>query len=573
LVAIANADDDEIASEVELLKSIMEEWEIEMSEVAGDDGEEEDTDDDSEEDEEEKKLNQLLSKYGVDSESDLTSITVEQAKELSGYKGYVLDLSGLTSLSEKLADILAKHKGNLMLDGLTTISDKALEFVASHSGGYLSLDGLTNLSDKALQILSLHKELLYLNGLTSMSDKAVSVLSKQQGSLVLDGLTDLSEKAIVLLASHQGGFLSLDGLTSLSDKSLEALANHDGDLYLNGLTSLSDKACQALANHKDELSLNGVTTLSEKAAIALSKHEGELSLDGLTSLSDKAAAALAVKGISISEEEESEEEEDIDYCQYDLSDLDVNDDKVAIALSKHEGELSLDGLTSISDKAAEVLAEKGISISQEEESEEEEDIDYSQYDFSDLDVNDDKVVDKICLKIKKEKCLTTLLYVNKVLEGKGVDLDADYHAYFFISDIDIKDQNFSNEHPFLLVNMDGFYSNINDKNELNCILSWDQVEDMNIISWSPNNQLFMNVFGKKGGSFIEINLPDRNFIRMGNHKNNSMKILYEFYKNVWKPINERFKDESMISWDEVWEMGIKDLGFDTPENYFNLINL
>jgi hypothetical protein len=312
LLAIAESDGEIKTEELDLIDVLKMEWGIKW----GSDEEENEGDD------EEEKLKVILKKYGVESESELTSITVEQAKELSGYKGYVLDLSGLTSLSEKSAEILAKHKGNLMLDGLTSISDKALEFIASHSGGYLSLDGLTNLSDKSLQILSQHKELLYLSGLTSLSDKAASILSKHKGSLALDGLTELSERAIEILASHQGGYLSLDGLTYLSDKSLEVLAKHDGTLYLNGLTSLSDKAALALANHKDELFLNGVKTLSDKAAFALAKHEGELNMDGLTSLSDKAAEALAEKGITISEDDESEEEGE----EYDVSE--ANDNKL-----------------------------------------------------------------------------------------------------------------------------------------------------------------------------------------------------------------------------------------------------
>jgi hypothetical protein len=303
-LAIAESDGEIKTEELDFINLLKMEWGIEGE------SDEEENEEENEDDEEEEKLKAILKKYGVDSESELTSLTVEQAKELSGYKGYVLDLSGLTSLSEKSAEILAKHKGNLMLDGLTSISDKALESIASHSGGYLSLDGLTNLSDKALQILSQHKELLYLSGLTSLSDKAASILSKHKGSLALDGLTELSEKAIEILASHQGGYLSLDGLTYLSDKSLEVLAKHDGTLYLNGLTSLSDKAALALANHKDELFLNGVKTLSDKAAFALAKHEGELNMDGLTSLSDKAAEALAEKGIKIDEEDESEEDEE-----------------------------------------------------------------------------------------------------------------------------------------------------------------------------------------------------------------------------------------------------------------------
>ena len=58
--------------------------------------------------------------------------------------------------------------------------------------------------------------------------------------------------------------------------------------------------------------LNALTSLSDRVALALAKYKGELSLNGLTSLSNKAAAALAEKGISISEDEESEEEEGLD---------------------------------------------------------------------------------------------------------------------------------------------------------------------------------------------------------------------------------------------------------------------
>ena len=264
-----------------------------------DDAQEAEFEEDEEVDEEDKKLKNLLVNYGVDSESELTSITLEQANELADCK-VCLDLSGLTSFSEKLAEVLSKHEGDLLLDGLTSLSDKATNLIATHKGGYLSLEGLTTLTDTNAQALSQHKKLLFLKGLTTLSENVAKLLARHKGSLVLDGLTNLSEPAIEMLASHKDGFLSLDGLTSLSDKALEALAKHQGSLYLNGLTNLSDKAALALSKHEEELCLNGLTNLSDKAAIALSKHEGELSLDGLTSLSDKAAEALAEKGISIS---------------------------------------------------------------------------------------------------------------------------------------------------------------------------------------------------------------------------------------------------------------------------------
>lgn len=502
LVAISNSDDDQTTEEVDLLKAILAEWKIEMSEVTGDNSDEDETD------EEDEKLKALLLKYGVESESELTSITMEQAKELSNCK-VCLNLSGLTSLSEKSAEVLAKHEGDLILDGLTSLSDKAFNLIATHTGGYLSLEGFTTLSDTAARALSQNKELLFLKGLTTLSDNAAKLLAQQNGSLLLDGLTNLSERAAELLASHKGGYLSLDGLTSLSDKALEALAKHQGSLYLNGLTSLSDKAALAFSKHKEELCLNGLTKLSEKAAIALSKHEGELSLGGLITLSDKAAAALAEKGISISQEEGDDDESDDEEEEIVESDIEADD------------------------------------------------IDYGQYDLEDLDVNDDEVVNKICSKIKKEKVLTNLLYVNKILDEKGYEVD-NHQAYFFVSKITFIDNEGQNSTPFLLVNMDGFYSNYNDEEEIMCVLSWDNILDMKMTSFSNIDTLSIRT--KTG--WIALKVED----------SSCLNILYTFYQNIWKLINEKFVDEPMIFWDEVWEMGIKELSYSTPENYFKLIN-
>jgi hypothetical protein len=98
-------------------------------------------------------------------------------------------------------------------------------------------------------------------------------------------------------------------------------------LYLNGLTSLSDKAVEALARHKGHLYLNCLTSLNDSPghialAEKLAKEEYELSLKGLTSLSEKAAEALA----------------------------------------KYDGHLDLDGLTNIRDKAAEAIAKHSVVL-------------------------------------------------------------------------------------------------------------------------------------------------------------------------------------------------------------------
>jgi hypothetical protein len=64
-------------------------------------------------------------------------------------------------------------------------------------------------------------------------------------------------------------------------------------LHLKGLTELSDTQATSLAKHRGGfLALDGLTALSQTAAERLATHEGALSLNGLTTLSDKALKAL-----------------------------------------------------------------------------------------------------------------------------------------------------------------------------------------------------------------------------------------------------------------------------------------
>jgi predicted component of type VI protein secretion system len=93
--------------------------------------------------------------------------------------------------------------------------------------------------------------------------------------------------------------------------------------------------------------LYGLTSLSDAAAEALSKHEGELDLSGLESLSDSPGrVVLAAKLAS-------------QKGDLDLSGLESLSDAVAEALSKHRGELKFRNLTSLNDSPGHVaLAEK-----------------------------------------------------------------------------------------------------------------------------------------------------------------------------------------------------------------------
>ena len=131
------------------------------------------------------------------------------------------------------------------------------------------------------------------------------------------------------------------------DVAAKAMSQHKETLYLHGLTSVSDAAANALAKHKGELSLLRLTSLSESPghlalAEALAKHKGSryLNLDGLITLSDAAAEVLAKhKG------------------DLHLSGLIALSDAAAKALAQHNGNLDLRRITTLSEAAAKALAQ------------------------------------------------------------------------------------------------------------------------------------------------------------------------------------------------------------------------
>jgi len=187
-----------------------------------------------------------------------------------------------------------------MSDEKVLTKEVAEEFLADTES--VDLSEYTMIEDVAAESLSKHDGGLYLNGLTSLSDGPGHIalaesLSKSEGFLNLEGLKKLSDAAAESLSKHEGD-LDLDGLGELSDAAAESLSKHAGDLDLDGLTELSDAAAESLSKHAGDLYLNGLRRLSDSPghialAVRLSKHKGgRLGLNGLTELSDAAAEGL-----------------------------------------------------------------------------------------------------------------------------------------------------------------------------------------------------------------------------------------------------------------------------------------
>jgi hypothetical protein len=351
----------------------------------------------------------------------LTEISDAAATALSNFKGN-LDLSGLSELSDAAAESLSKLTGQLDLSGLTELSDAAAESFAeslSKDDGWLAFNGLTKLSDAAAESLSKHQGRLYLSGLTKLSDAAAESLSKHQGDLYLWGLTELSDAAAESLSKHEAlnaklaaldinknppqvhindyglqcqiddhrtvvletedptrevltleileGFLDdqgkvppddeLECFTHIDDDAAERLSKHQGEAFdLEGLllNGLSDAAAKSLTKYEGALTMspddsslekitNSIANLLKQKLLPGRGDWDPLEFDGLTELSDVAAEALAsFPGQTISFES-----------------LTKITDSAAERLGRFEGTLSLHGLTELSDAATESLNKAG----------------------------------------------------------------------------------------------------------------------------------------------------------------------------------------------------------------------
>ena len=235
--------------------------------------------------------------------------------------------------------------GRLLLDDVTALSAEAAKELAKHED-WLSLNGLKGVSDTTAEALAQHRGQLHLDGLTKVSDAQAKALARHYGELSLNGLTALSDEQARAFAQHRGGRLYLGGLTTLSHEAARALMGRKGggpyyQVRLDGLTTLTPEVAAELAaahGHIWEGRLPRVKTVSADVARALAKRQGELSMEGLTEISDEAAQVLGPK------------------LNGRLPALKSLSPELAKGLAKTRGHLVLDGLTKLSDDAAVALA-------------------------------------------------------------------------------------------------------------------------------------------------------------------------------------------------------------------------
>lgn len=180
---------------------------------------------------------------------NLKSMSVEVAIELAKYRGCLAFHRLGDNLHPEVAAALSHHKGSMFLDRLTRLLPETATALAKYQGKVLNIYGVTSLTDEAaaelgnyfarddvsldlkdLRRLSdkaaagLAKELgrytnnLYLGGLTSLTAKAAQELAKCRGILHLRKLRRPSKRVMAILESSPASFVTLNPKFELSRK-------------------------------------------------------------------------------------------------------------------------------------------------------------------------------------------------------------------------------------------------------------------------------------------------------------------------------------------------------------------
>ena len=168
-----------------------------------------------------------------------------------------------------------------------------------------------------------------------------------------------------------------------------------------------------------------------------------------------------------------------------------------------------------------------------------DDSDSNEINLGDFDLNNDELIAQASAKIKNEKALPGLVYINTALSELGYETN-NHNPFFFTSLVNISDKELSG---FLYVNRDGLHSNYLEKSELKMIFSWGSVKDIELVE-EDESSMRINIVSDEGKLTIQ------------EPYSKNMLVLLSIYKNVWKEVDKN-------------ETEINVIAFDTQEEYLN----
>ena len=184
--------------------------------------------------------------------------------------------------------------------------------------------------------------------------EAAALLAQYPGDLTLDGLKDLAAPAAGALSAYRGR-LSLAGLQVLSPETADALGNHYGGLLLSNLKTASVRVAKALARHRGAMVL-GVKELTADARQALVGRPDIYLPKALLIQETKEADASSAKIEEAFTLTKSIARSFLEGKPENLSKYTAIDFDAADILKRCDGELILDGLITLPDAVAAVLA-------------------------------------------------------------------------------------------------------------------------------------------------------------------------------------------------------------------------
>jgi hypothetical protein len=316
--------------------------------------------------------------------------------------GRELNLSGLATLTPAVARALAQYSGPLVLNGIRKVDTAIARILGSRRQDFTLLEGLEELTSrrlaKMLVVCGEENGDIFLNRLRKLSPEIASVLAKascwlnfgghaqlspevnqilsrakmvrfcghkrlrlkhvlglgcdgksHDGVLVFVGTSQIDTDAAAELAKYPGGAISFMSLEAISAEAAEALAPYRGQLDIASVLEHTPEAAVILAKRtgRTRTSYTHMTEASDGSLIVRLNDDSVFNLGEVRGLTPQLAATLASAPI------------------LDLRNLKKLTPKAALVLaSNHHGTLLLDGLDSLTDKVAAALAkhEGGLSL-------------------------------------------------------------------------------------------------------------------------------------------------------------------------------------------------------------------
>lgn len=233
----------------------------------------------------------------------------------------------------------AMHEGELIFGDVRQIDTAAAAELAKYPGSAIRFTSLEAISTEVAEALAPYRGELHLQNVVKYAAGTAVILAKRSGRTHTSytHMAEASDGSLIVRLSDASGF-NLGVVKRLTPELAATLAAAPV-LDLRNLKTLTPEAAMVLArNHHGTLLLDGLESLSDKVAAALSWHDGGLSLRKVQRLSPTAAEHLvSIRGF------------------LSLGGLTTLTPQLATVLAQLPGNLMLDGLTRLTPTAARKL--------------------------------------------------------------------------------------------------------------------------------------------------------------------------------------------------------------------------